>query len=186
MSLFEIIVIAFALAIDAFAVSFASATTGQIQNRRSALRLAFHLGFFQAFMPILGWAAGSQLTQFIAPFDHWIAFGLLLFVSVRMLWPDSSSHLDRLREDPSKGFLLVTLSIATSIDALAVGLSLAILKVGIWIPSVIIGVVAWGGSLTAIHLGTRLQKRFGRQAEIIGAIVLMIIAVRIVLTHMRA
>lgn len=185
MSFFEIVIIAFALAIDAFAVSFACATTGQIQKRRSALRLAFHLGFFQFFMPVVGWAAGSKLTHFIAPFDHWVAFGLLLFVSVRMLRPDSSSHLERHREDPSKGLMLVTLSIATSIDALAVGLSLAILKIGVWIPCVIIGVVAWGASLAAIRLGARLQERFGRHAEIVGAIVLMVIAVRIVLTHLR-
>jgi putative Mn2+ efflux pump MntP len=186
MSIFEIVIIAFALAIDAFAVSFACATTGQIRNRRSAIRLAFHLGFFQFFMPIVGWAAGTQLTQFIAPFDHWVAFGLLLIVSIRMLRPDSSSHLEKFREDPSKGLMLVTLSVATSIDALAVGLSLAILSIGVWMPCVIIGVVALGASLAAIRMGSCLQERFGRQAEIIGAIVLMVIAVRIVLTHTLA
>ncbi len=104
-------------------------------------------------MPLVGWAAGSQLTHFIAPFDHWVAFGLLLFVSVRMLRLDSSSHLEKLREDPSKGLMLVTLSVATSIDAFAVGLSLAILKIGIWIPSVIIGMMTLGASLAAIPWG---------------------------------
>lgn len=178
----EIALIALALSIDAFAVSMAAAAAGRVYGIRSVFRLSFHFGLFQFLMPIIGWAAGATLEPLIASFDHWIAFLLLMIVGVRMLIPTDGSKAMQL-DDPSRGLLLVTLATATSIDALAVGLSLAMLKVSVWLPSVIIGVVAAAMSLVGIYLGSRMQVRLGRKAEILGGIILIFIAVRIVVEH---
>ena len=133
-------------------------------------------------MPVVGWAAGATLEPYIASFDHWIAFILLMVVGVRMLIPGDSSRAMQL-DDPSRGLMLLTLAIATSIDALAVGLSLAMLNVNVWLPSIAIGVVAAGMSLVGIFLGSRLQVRLGRKAEILGGLILIFIAIRIVVEH---
>jgi putative Mn2+ efflux pump MntP len=182
MSAIEIALIALALSIDAFAVSMAAAAAGRVSGPRAVFRLAFHFGLFQFFMPIIGWAAGATLEPFIASFDHWIAFGLLMVVGVRMLAPSDSSKNMQL-DDPSRGLMLLTLATATSIDALAVGLSLAMLNVSVWLPSVVIGIVAAVMSLVGINLGSRLQVRLGRRAEILGGLILIFIAIRIVVEH---
>jgi putative Mn2+ efflux pump MntP len=183
MKTIEIIFIALALSIDSFAVSVASAATGQIKGGRAIFRLAFHLGFFQFMMPILGWLAGVTLQPLIAPFDHWIAFALLLLVAIRMFRPKSDALPGSNKNDPSRGMLLLMLATATSIDALAVGLSLAMLSITVWLPSLMIGVITSSMSLIGIFLGKRLQVRLGRTAEIIGGIILILIAIRIVVTH---
>ena len=141
MGFYEIFIIAFSLAMDAFAVSLSAGTTGFINGPRPVFRVAFHFGLFQFLMPILGWYFGYQISDQIASIDHWIAFGLLTFVGIRMIragiHPNSETDL----KDPSKGKTLIMLSIATSIDAFAIGFSLAMLKVLIWYPSVLIGIV---------------------------------------------
>lgn len=182
MSAIEIALIALALSIDAFAVSMAAAAAGRVQGRRAVFRLSFHFGLFQFLMPIIGWAAGATLESYIASFDHWIAFLLLMVVGVRMLIPSDESKVLQI-DDPSRGLMLVTLATATSIDALAVGLSLAMLGVSVWLPSVVIGLVAGGMSLVGIILGSRMQVRLGRKAEILGGIILIFIAIRIVVEH---
>lgn len=182
MSPIEIAFIALALSIDAFAVSMAAAAAGRVHGARAVFRLSFHFGLFQFLMPVVGWAAGATLEPLIASFDHWIAFGLLMVVGVRMLIPSSSSQAVQI-DDPSRGLMLLTLATATSIDALAVGLSLAMLRVNVLLPSVVIGVVAAVMSLVGIYLGSRLQVRLGRKAEILGGIILIIIAIRIVVEH---
>jgi manganese efflux pump family protein len=184
MSFAEVLLIALGLAMDAFAVCLGAATTQHINGPRPVFRLAFHFGLFQALMPLLGWLVGSTMIQWIAPVDHWIAFGLLAFVGVRMirsgLDPQGESHAT----DPSRGATLVMLSVATSIDAFAVGLSLAVLGVGIIYPAIIIGLVAGGMSLLGIFLGGRLGKAFGKRMEIIGGLILIAIGVRVVISHM--
>jgi putative Mn2+ efflux pump MntP len=182
MSVIEIALIALALSIDAFAVSMAAAAAGRVQGRRAVFRLSFHFGLFQFLMPIIGWAAGATLEPYIASFDHWIAFILLMVVGVRMLIPSDESKAMQI-DDPSRGLMLLTLATATSIDALAVGLSLAMLNVSVWLPSVVIGLVAGGMSLVGITLGSRLQVRLGRKAEVLGGIILIVIAIRIVVEH---
>jgi putative Mn2+ efflux pump MntP len=182
MSAFEIALIALALSIDAFAVSMAAAAAGRVHGPRAVFRLSFHFGLFQFLMPIIGWAAGATLEPYIASFDHWIAFALLMVVGVRMLIPGDGAKATQL-DDPSRGLMLLTLATATSIDALAVGLSLAMLNVSVWLPSVAIGLVAGGMSLVGIYLGSRLQVRLGRKAEILGGVILIFIAIRIVVEH---
>jgi putative Mn2+ efflux pump MntP len=134
-------------------------------------------------MPVLGWAAGAKLAPLITSYDHWIAFILLCFVGIHMLRPTSGQSSTKNGPDPSRGLLLLTLATATSIDALATGLSLAMLRVDIWVPSAVIGIITATVSLAGIFIGTRLRSGFGRKAEIVGGLILITIAVKIVLAH---
>ena len=184
MNLAEILLIAFGLAMDAFAVCLGAGTTQHIKGPRPVFRLAFHFGLFQALMPILGWLVGSTIEPWIAPVDHWIAFGLLAFVGVRMIRSGLDTEGESHATDPSRGATLVMLSVATSIDAFAVGLSLAVLGVGIIYPSIIIGLVAGGMSLLGIFLGGRLGKTFGKRMEVVGGLILIAIGARVVISHL--
>ncbi|MEW6440076.1 MAG: manganese efflux pump MntP family protein [bacterium] len=181
-----VIGIAFGLAMDAFAVAIAAGLSlGRLQGRQ-VFRLAFHFGLFQFLMPVLGWLAGQTLVRWIAAVDHWIAFAVLAFIGGRMI-RDSFHDEDReARDDPTRGWLLVTLSVATSIDALAVGLSLAFLRVSIWMPSVVIGVVAAAMTILGMAFGTRLGAGFGRWAERAGGLVLIGIGLRVVASHLSS
>jgi putative Mn2+ efflux pump MntP len=184
MNLAEILLIAFGLAMDAFAVCLSAGTTQHINGPRPVFRLAFHFGLFQALMPILGWLVGSTINQWIAPVDHWIAFALLAFVGVRMIRSGLDTEGESHSTDPSRGATLIMLSVATSIDAFAVGLSLAVLGVDIILPSIIIGLVAGGMSLLGIFLGGRLGKTFGKRMEVIGGLILIAIGARVVISHL--
>lgn len=182
MTWIEVFLIAVALSFDAFAVSLAAAATGYAEGARAAFRLSFHFGLFQAGMPVVGWFGGTILQPIIAPFDHWVAFGLLAWVAFRMLRPKDVASAEN-QPDPSRGRTLVLLAVATSIDALAIGLSLALLHLSIWGPSVTIGLVTASASLMAIQIGRGLHLRFGRRAEILGGLILVGIALRIVIEH---
>jgi len=184
MSFAEILLIALGLAMDAFAVCLGAGTTQHIKGPRPVFRLAFHFGLFQALMPILGWLVGSTINQWIAPFDHWIAFGLLAFVGIRMIRSGLQNEDEAVTIDPSRGATLIMLSVATSIDAFAVGLSLAVLGVSIILPSMIIGLVAGGMSLLGIFLGGRLGKTFGKRMEVVGGVILIVIGARVVISHL--
>ena len=177
--------IALGLAMDALAVAIAAGMTLPRVTGRHAFRLSFHFGLFQCLMPILGWLAGRTVDRYIAAFDHWIAFGLLCFLGAKMLW-EARGHAqeESTRSDPTRGWTLLTLSVATSIDALAVGLSLAFLQVSIWSPSVVIGLVAGGLTFLGIRFGSRLGQQFGHWAERCGGLVLLFIGVRILITHL--
>lgn len=184
MNSLELFLVALALSFDAFAVSVAAASTGWVDGPRPTFRLSFHFGLFQFMMPILGWAAGARLEPYIAPVDHWIAFTILCVIGIRMIRPPRAGGSgEKDRSDPSRGLMLVTLATATSIDALAVGLSLGVLGIDVWIPSVTIGVVTACVSLVGTFLGARLRQGFGRRAEQVGGLILIAIAVRIVLSH---
>ena len=180
-----LVLIAVGLAMDAFAVSIASSVIIGKVSKRQIFRLSFHFGLFQAMMPVVGWLAGRSVQDYIAGWDHWIAFGLLLFIGSKAIY-ESFNHDEskKQRSDPSKGFSLVLLSTATSIDALAVGLSFAVLDVTIWYPSLIIGVITAALSLIGVFLGSRLGRRFGRRMEIIGGLVLIAIGVKILIDHL--
>ena len=186
MSFLEILLIALSMAMDAFAVCLSAGTQEQAVGGRPSFRLAFHFGLFQFLMPIIGWFAGTTIVSYISAFDHWVAFGLLAFVGIRMIRSGFDSNDEEQKRDPSRGWTLVLLSIAVSIDALAIGFSLALVGVTIWYPAVVIGVVTGLISWLGIYLGNRLGQRFGKRMEIIGGIVLIIIGVRILLSHLLA
>lgn len=184
MGLFDIVVVAVGLAMDAAAVSLAAAASGFAGNGRAVFRLAFHFGLFQFMMPVLGWFLGVGFVSYFKAVDHWIAFGLLAFVGVRMILSGLDKSETVIQKDPSRGLTMVMLSLATSIDALAVGLSLAMLDINIWYPSVIIGVITSAMSLTAIALGKRLGKIFGKRMEMVGGLILVGIGSRILISQL--
>ncbi len=176
--------IAVALAMDAFAVALAAGLTLPELTGRHLFRFGFHFGLFQALMPVLGWLAGVNLREYIESFDHWLAFGLLTLVGGKMLWEALQEEDDTPKlEDPTRGWSLVMLSVATSIDALAVGLSLAVLGVTIWTPALIIGLTAGALTLCGMLLGQRLGRAWGTKVETFGGLVLIAIGLKILLEH---
>jgi putative Mn2+ efflux pump MntP len=182
----DIFLIALGLGMDAAAVSLAASAAGYAGNARAVFRLSFHFGLFQFLFPVLGWFLGLGLLVFIQAVSHWVAFLLLMVVGGRMVMsgldPDAQSH----GKDPSRGMTMVMLSIAVSIDALAVGLSFAMLGVAIWFPSIVIGVVTSGMSLLAIRIGRHLGAMLGKRMEIVGGLVLIGIGFRILLVRLLA
>jgi manganese efflux pump family protein len=181
----ELLLIAVALSLDALAVSIVAACSGRASSPRAGFRLAFHFGLFQALMPVLGWLAGWRLAAAIEAVDHWVAAGLLAIVAVRMIRSGLGAAAAPLAEDPSRGLALIALSTAVSVDALAVGLSLAMLHVAVWVPAAVIGLVTGAISFAGVRLGRRLSTRFGRGAEVVGGIVLILIAIRILMQHLH-
>lgn len=180
-----LLAVAVALAMDAFAVAVVAGLTLVPLTRRSVFRLAFHFGLFQALMPIAGWTAGRAVRSLIESVDHWVAFGLLLFVGGKMIWGALHEREEEARRtDPTEGWNLVLLSFATSIDAAAVGLTLAMVGSPILLPAAVIGIVA--ASLTAVGmvLGRRIGALWGQRVEVVGGLVLIAIGVRIVIEHL--
>jgi putative Mn2+ efflux pump MntP len=183
MSLTDIFLIALSMAMDAFAVSLCSG--GKIgPGPRPVFRIAFHFGLFQALLPILGWLFGNTIEPLVKGFDHWVAFGLLTFVGVRMIRSGLSKNEEEIVKDPSRGWTMVMLSIAVSIDALAVGLSLGVIGVTIWTPALVIGLVTGALSLIGLRMGNGVGKRFGKPVEVLGGLVLIGIGVRVVMSHL--
>lgn len=172
---------------DAFAVSICKGLGMSRLNMRQTAVISLFFGGFQALMPLIGWALGSQLTDFITPIDHWIAFGLLAFVGGKMLW--DAFHED----DEDEGVQtdekldlkeLLMLAIATSIDALAVGITFAFLQVAI-VPSItIIGLTTFVISFAGVAVGHFFGARFEKPATIVGGVVLILIGVKILLEHL--
>jgi manganese efflux pump family protein len=171
---------------DAFAVALGAGASGQIRGRRAAIRLSFHFGLFQFMMPVLGWLLAIRVERLIESIDHWLALALLAFVGVRMIIAGMRPGREELPNDPSRGMSLVALSVATSIDALAVGLSLAFLGTEILWPSAAIGIITCGFSLAGIVLGTKLNEKVGRRMEIAGGLILIAIGLQILVTHLAS
>lgn len=176
--------VAVGLAMDAFAVSIGAGTSGLVEDLRSKARMAFHFGWFQAMMTILGWLLGSTVERYVSTFDHWIAFALLLYVGANMIRSGVKQGEESFQQNPSKGGTMVMLSVATSIDALAVGLSMALVGTSVWLPALVIGVVALAFSVFGLQMGCRLGEKFGKRVEILGGLILIGIGLRIVITHM--
>ena len=177
---------AFALAMDAFAVSVASGVSLKKVSLRQTFRLSWHFGFFQALMPVIGWGAGLTVRSLIEHYDHWIAFLLLAVVGGHMIRESFQKEQDKKgKNDPTRGMTLLMLSVATSIDALAVGLSLSILKIAIWFPALVIGLVAAIATASGLHLGKKVgaSSHLSQYAECIGGLVLLGIGVKILYEH---
>ena len=186
MWMWAIFLVALALALDAFAVALSAGLSQRVESWRQTLRLAFHFGFFQAMMNVCGWAAGLSFRRLIENVDHWSAFGLLCLVGLNMIVGALKGRADDAAgADPSKGFTLVMLSIATSIDALAVGLSFSLLNIAITVPALVIGIVAAVMTVFGIRLGRYAGSfsRLGAEAEIFGGLVLFGIGVHILKSH---
>jgi len=177
---------AFALAMDTVAVAVAAGISLPAVTRRHIFRLAWHFGLFQFLMPVLGWGAGMTVRPLIERFDHWVAFGLLVFVGGNMIRESLSGRATSSRAgDPSRGAHLVILSIATSIDALAVGLSFAVLNMQIWVPALVIGAVTALCTAAGLHAGKRIRKAslISACADVLGGVVLIGIGLKILFAH---
>jgi len=186
MNTMTVILIAFGLAMDAFAVSVTSGLTIKDLRINHALTLAASFGLFQAVMPVVGWAAGIGLKGFISDIDHWIAFGLLSIIGLKMIYESTQMKSDKEPGNPLNVYVLLMLSIATSIDALAVGLSLSFLKVFIVTPAIIIGVITFLLSFTGVYVGDRFGHVFENKIEIIGGLILIGIGIKILVAHLTA
>ena len=179
MDLLTILGTAWALAMDAFAVAAAVAAGLPRMTARHTFRLSWHFGLFQALMPIIGWTGGSVLSSFIGVLGDWMAFGLLTFLGIRMIRQSfQTGHRDR-DYDPTRGWSLVGLSMATSLDALAVGVSLGLIGLSIWVPAGIIGGVALVLTYVGTQIGRRAGSMLGPWAERTGGAVLIAIGIRI-------
>jgi manganese efflux pump family protein len=178
----SILVIAIGLSADCFAVALSASICNRDLPIWQGLRVALFFGVFQSAMMLLGWWAGSYISEFIESFDHWIAFGLLAFVGVKMIW--ESIHEKESRTDICQWRYLVFLAIATSLDALAVGISFAFLQVNLAAAGITIGVTALVITFIGFLAGKKLGELVGKRAEIIGGIILIGIGLRILLEHL--
>ena len=179
-----ILPLAVSLGIDAFSVAMGAGTFPTDNERRRTFRLVFHFGLFQGGMALLGWLIGHTVAPVVAAYDHWIALLLLAYVGGRMILAAFRGDDDESCDDPSRGSMLVLMSVGTSIDALAVGLSLALAGNQILWPSLTIGVVAAIMTYIGLKIGCRLGVMFGRPIQIIGGLVLIAIGVRVLVTHL--
>ena len=186
MPLLNLSALAVALAMDAFAVAIATGVSLREVSPRQTFRLSWHFGFFQAMMPVIGWGFGLTIRSWIEHYDHWVAFCLLAFVGGNMLREAfRKGEGEKPKKDPTRGATLIMLSVATSIDALAVGLSMAMIRVEIWKPALIIGLIAGGFTVAGLRIGQRLRSaaRLTHYAEASGGIVLLGIGVKILYEH---
>ena len=151
----NIILIGIGLSMDAFAVSITCGLSLKEIRLKHPLKVGLFFGGFQAIMPILGWLAGFGLREFIASFDHWIAFVLLAFIGGKMVWESRKKECDEAKADPFQTLTLLGLAVATSIDALAVGLSFAFLGVTVFLPALVIGCITFAISFAGVWLGKK-------------------------------
>ncbi len=169
---------------DALAVSIASGAVTASGTVFLALKLGLLFGFFQAFMPLVGWLAGTTVAETIAPYDHWVAFGLLTIVGGHMLIGSFGGK--EKGPDTNRVYVLLLLAVATSIDALAVGLTLSLLAVPVLLAISVIGLVTFGASFAGVFVGRFLGNRLESKAEFVGGLILLIIGTRILIEHLSA
>jgi putative Mn2+ efflux pump MntP len=181
MGLWEIIILAVVLGIDAFSVALAIGACGC--TLKQGCRLSFSFGFFQFVMPIIGWFLGKNVISLIQSFDHWVAFGLLFIIGAKMLY-EAFKHEDKdaPKCDRTVGWNLFALSVATSIDALGAGLVMGIKNVGFLYPSSIIGVTAAVMTFAGVRLGNVLSSVIGKRMEAVGGVVLIGLGIKMLLT----
>lgn len=184
MDIYTTIFIAIGLAMDAFAVSITSGLAIRQLKVNHALRIAAFFGFFQAIMPIIGWAAGIGLKDFISAVDHWIAFGILSIIGAKMIFESMAMKPSDKKIPDLNIYMLLMLSIATSIDALAVGLSLSFLNISIITPAIVIGIVTFLFSFTGVYVGDRFGHFFESKIEAIGGFILIAIGIKILIEHL--
>jgi len=178
------LLIALGLSPDCFAVALSGSTTVKSASRLPMFRLALAFGLFQAGMPVLGWLAGRTVVSLIAAYDHWVAFALLVLIGSRMVWEFFHDEAQEKRTDITRGAMLLGLAVATSVDALAMGLVFAFTGVSLLLACPIIGVIAFSMTITGYMLGKKAGAYLGKYAEFAGGIILIAIGLRILLSHL--
>lgn len=186
MDITSIFLIAVGLSMDAFAVSISNGIILKKVTIRDALKTGLFFGGFQALMPTIGWFAGMTFSNYIKNIDHWIAFVLLAFIGGNMIYESLKSKKDDNSEDkdPNSIKVLLLMSIATSIDALAVGVSFAMVGTSIWEPALIIGSTTFVISAIGVFIGKKAGNLFKKKAEIFGGIILILIGSKMLIEHL--
>jgi len=185
MNISDIILLSIGLAMDCFAVSIACGMAMKRITIWPTFRIAFLFGFFQAFMPLIGWLVGSSFRNYIESFDHWFSFIILVLLGGRMIYENFHEQTpDEKMLNPYKWIVVLTMAVATSIDALAVGFTFAFLRIDLWFSVFIIGITSFLFSLVGIFLGHRYCCRIKIPAELLGGIVLIGIGTKILIEHL--
>jgi putative Mn2+ efflux pump MntP len=184
MDIITTVFIAFGLAADAFAASITSGIKIKRLRIKNALMIATFFGFFQAFMPLVGWLLGRSLSGLISEVDHWVAFGLLTFVGCRMIYESIHSDPTRSELNPLNVYVLLTLSVATSIDALVVGISFAFLENYIANLVLAIGIITFLLAFIGVFIGNKFGNFFNNKVEIVGGLILIGIGTKILIEHL--
>ncbi len=185
MHFIELFLLALALAMDAFAVSISTGLKMRC-TRADVFRMSFMFGLFQFLMPVIGWFLGLSVRSYIEAYDHWVAFILLAFIGGRMVLESLRGKEDGQCSNPTRGLTLLLLAIATSLDAMAVGISMAMLKVDIWWAATVIGLVCFVVSAFGMRIGLFIKgagEKLGQKANIIGGLVLIAIGLKILYEH---
>lgn len=183
MELFEIIFVGVGLAMDAFAVSVCKGLSMKKINWKKATIIALYFGIFQALMPVIGYFLGSSFSVLVEKVDHWIAFILLAIIGGNMIKESRDDELEK-RNDRVDFKTMIVLAIATSIDALAIGVTFAFLNVNLILSISIIGIVTFLLSLFGVVIGNKFGDKFQNKAELAGGIILIIIGLKILLEHL--
>jgi putative Mn2+ efflux pump MntP len=186
MGILTLIAVAAALSFDTFAISL---TCGVVDDRiifRTAVRVALIMAFFQGAFTVVGFFAGSAVSDELGFIDHWIAMGLLSFLGIRMIINGLKSSGCVEKSDITSLPNVITMAVGTSIDALAVGVSFAFLSLNIWLAGFLIGTITFLASMTAIRIGKSAGKRLGSRVEIAGGLILIFIGIKILLEHLLA
>ncbi len=178
------ILLSLGLAADAFAVAVSSGLAIKHMKVNKALKIALFFGGFQALMPVIGWLIGLSFSFLITPIDHWIAFGLLSFIGGRMIYESLQSEECEKKFNPLDTGTLITLSVATSIDALAVGLGFAVLKNSIAPAVTAIGFITFFLAFAGVFIGHKFGNLFANKIEILGGAILIFIGSRILFMHL--
>jgi len=186
MGIIGLLLIAFSLSFDSFAVSVCSGLSLCRKHLKwtDALKISLTLGVFQGTMPVLGWFLGLSVKGYIERADHWIAFGLLTFLGVKMILEGRVPVQEKKIKNPTQWRVLIPMAIATSIDAFAVGISFTFFYSSILFPAILIGLVTLGVSLSGIYMGKKAGVNLAGKAEIAGGVILILIGLKILIEHL--
>jgi putative Mn2+ efflux pump MntP len=184
MDIITILLIAIGLSFDTFAVSVSTGLAITKIRFWQAVKIAITLAFFQALMPFFGWLFGKQVEHLISNYDHWIAFGLLLILGIRMIYESFKKDEVDKSFNPLNSTVLIGMAVATSIDALVVGVSFAFINMNIYWSVFLIGAVTFLVAMTGILFGKKVGGNHGKRMEIIGGLILIGIGVKILISHL--
>lgn len=180
MDLLSMVFVGISLGMDTFSISVSRGLVSHESGINYALITAFSFGAFQAFMPILGWISGLEIQSIVSTFAPWVAFTLLLLIGLKMIYESTMLEEDEFKFSYRE---LLLLSVATSIDAFAVGVSFALLNISIWLPIIIIGIITFFLSLGGSYLGEKIGHIFENRIEALGGVILILIGLRILLEN---
>ena len=183
MEIFEVLLISLGLAMDAFAVSVCKGLSMEKMNWKKAIIIGLYFGLFQALMPVLGYFLGTAFEQFITSIDHWIAFALLGAIGSNMIKESFNKNSENCNENIDVKTMVI-LAIATSIDALAVGITFACLRINIWLPVISIGIITFILSVIGVKIGNKFGDKYENKAEFIGGLILILLGIKILLEHL--